>query len=231
MILKVLLFITALGIFSFIFVKGYSLLVTYPYFQIKDVKIIGNKRLTQSEILTWLKLYPGQSLLNLHLRRLAQRLISYPLVKEANISCKWPDRLIVSLKEREPLALVYDDTRLWTIDREGVWFYIKEYPDLPTITGAYRNSPYLKEAIDLLVRFKQEKWGISFAEISEIHLDPDLGITFYTTNGTEVYLGKGHYEKKLCSLHKILTYLNQIGLEDIKRVDLNQVNKVCVRLG
>jgi len=229
--LKGLLLITTLGILSFIFVMWYLLVVTHPYFQIKEVKTIGNKRLTKSEILTWLKLYPGQSLLNLHLRWLKQRLISYPLIEEANVSRKWPDRLIISLKEREPLALIYDGPRLWSIDRKGVWFYLKEYPDLPIITGAYRDSPYLKETIDLLVGFKHKKWGISLAEISKIHLDQDLGVTFYTTSGTEVYLGKEHYKEKLCSLHKILIYLNQTGLKDIKRVDLNQVNKVYVGLG
>lgn len=228
--LKGLLFIAALCVLSLVFVKGYFLLVTYPYFQIKEVKTTGNKRVIKSEILTWLGLYPGQSLLNLNLSWLKQRLISYPPVKEADISRQWPDRLIISLKEREPLALVHDGPRLWSIDREGVWFYLKEYPDLPIITGAYRDSHYLQQAIDLLMGFKYKKWGISLIEISEIHLDPDLGISFYTTSGTEVYLGRGYYEEKLCSLHKILTYLKQIGLKDIKRVDLNKVNKIYVGL-
>ena len=102
---------------------------------------------------------------------------------------------------------------------------MKDHPNLPIIKGAYKDRSLLREAINLLIDLKD-----SSLKISELRLDQDLGITFYT-NGIEVYLGRGDYERKLCSLHKVLAYLDQIGLEKIKRIDLNRAKKVCVRFG
>jgi len=223
LILKGLLLFATLFVFGIAFFKGYFLLINHPYFQIKEIKITGNKRLSKNELLTWINLSPHQSLLSLHLSLLKRRLISHPAIEEVNIYRKWPDKLIISLKEREPVALIYDDAGVLATDKGGFLFHMRDYPNLPIIKGAYKDRSLLREAINLLIDLKD-----SSLKISELHLDQDLGITFYT-NGIEVYLGRGDYERKLCSLHKVLAYLDQIGLEKIKRIDLNRVKKVCVR--
>ncbi|MDQ3478590.1 MAG: cell division protein FtsQ/DivIB [Pseudomonadota bacterium] len=71
-----------------------------------------------------------------------QQLLRYGWVKDARVSRRLPDTLVVDIVERQPTALWQDRSRLALIDSEGVVLdrvQVGQMPDLPLLIGAGAN--------------------------------------------------------------------------------------------
>jgi len=106
----------------------------------------------------------------------------------------------------------------------------KRYFDLPIVTGIKTpDDPQLHSVIRLLCLLKKEKGVLSLKDISEVHLDEDLGLTVFTLNGQEILLGKNAFSDKLKTLRKVFVYLQKKHLS-VKRIDLTEPNRVYAKL-
>lgn len=83
---------------------------------------------------------PAQLLVDVSAIR--NRLLGYGWVKDARVSRRLPDTLVVDIVERTPAALWQDSDRLALIDAEGVVLDrvpVTQMPDLPLLIGAGAN--------------------------------------------------------------------------------------------
>ena len=74
--------------------------------------------------------------------RIRQRLLAFGWVKDARVSRRLPDTLVVDIVERKPAALWQDSGRLALIDADGVVLDrvpIDKMPDLPLLIGPGAN--------------------------------------------------------------------------------------------
>jgi len=72
-----------------------------------------------------------------------KRLLSYGWVKDARVSHRLPDTLVIDIVERSPAALWQSEGRLALIDHEGVVLDrvpVDKMPDLPLLIGPGANS-------------------------------------------------------------------------------------------
>ena len=99
-----LLFSIAALSFSFIYI--YNCLLSAPYFEIKETSVRGLKELTEKDILTLAKIKPAQNLLAVNTGAVARRVITNPWVKNIYVGRELPNRLVLEVKERTPLALL-----------------------------------------------------------------------------------------------------------------------------
>jgi len=75
--------------------------------------------------------------------RIRERLLAFGWVKDARVSRRLPDTLVVDIVERKPAALWQDSGRLALIDAEGVVLDrvpIDKMPDLPLLIGSGANG-------------------------------------------------------------------------------------------
>ena len=75
--------------------------------------------------------------------RIRERLLQFGWVKDARVSRRLPDTLVVDIVERTPAALWQDSGRLALIDADGVVLdrvAIDKMPDLPLLIGAGANA-------------------------------------------------------------------------------------------
>ena len=72
--------------------------------------------------------------------------------------------------------------------------------------------------------------GISLSEISEINIDPVLGLTVFTANNTlQIKMGFGPYEKKCNRLYAIMEDLTSKNLA-AQIIDLDYRHKAFVKV-
>jgi cell division protein FtsQ len=105
------------------------------------------------------------------------RLLQFGWVKDARVSRRFPDTLVIDIVERTPAALWQDDQRLSLIDAEGVVLdrvQVSQMPDLPLLIGkgANRHSVALEQLLDKAPALKaqlvsatwvgQRRWDLSF---------------------------------------------------------------------
>lgn len=128
-----------------------------------------------------------------------RRLLAVDWVDDASISRIWPDRVIVQIRERKPVAFVFFRAGVLLIDGHGV---LLEPPPqaqftFPVLSGIRESETegQRRERVRCLLRV-QEDLGSSFQDVSEVNAaDPDnIRIVTQVKNGTaELILGDHNF--------------------------------------
>jgi cell division protein FtsQ len=231
----VLLSLVALGITAVRYSRPYL------SWKVGEVKILGCTNAPESELLELTGVHFGSSLSALDLKELSRRLARHPWVKQAQVTRDWARKaLVIEVQERVPEALILFDG-LYFVDRQGEIFKRVERGDrldFPILTGlkiqeVRRGSPEavatLHQALAFLDLLQYRK-GFTSRDISEIHLNPQKGLTVFTVKeGMAIRLGFGEFKDKLDRLEKILPDLKR-KVHQVESVDLNIPKRVVVRL-
>ena len=233
--------ITGLGILSISLtsIMIYKELLQLPWLQVKKIQVEGCTNYTPAEILDIADIRPQTNLLSLNLKQICQQLESSPWIEKAQVKRTFPDQLYISISERKPVALINLD-QLHLLDCNGEIFKKVEQQEgqgLPIVTGIdwenlmdYKKkyNALINEALSLLSLFEEKGFRKSY--ISEIHINPTLGLTVYTTNHTlQIVMGFAPFQKKCNRLYVIMDDLNNKSLT-AQKIDLNYQHKAFVRI-
>lgn len=134
---------------------------------------------------------PAQALVDLD--RIRESLLQYGWVKDARVSRRLPDSLVIDLVERTPSAVWQHQGRLNLIDGEGVVLdavRVDRLPDLPLLIGpgANRQALALRRMLDKVPTLKPQlasaswiggrRWDLSFATGETVSLpETEAGAT------------------------------------------------------
>jgi cell division protein FtsQ len=225
----------------------YHQLLTCNLFCIKDIdniEIEGAKRLSRSLLLEQSKVAPGASLLAIRPGQVERALMAHPWVAKAEVSRKWPHSLHLTIKERDPVALVQFGEELLYMDRQGMIFKPLSPGDphnFPVITGLtpaqFRHPPgdlpeVVTQAFQLMDVLKASQPPLNLENISEIHADLERGFTLYANGvGVGLDLGVQEYSEKLQKFAQLWPVLVQKGLlTKVNRINLNYPRRALVTL-
>ncbi len=121
-------------------------------FPIKAITITGTRELTEAEILDMAGVGPRNSLVFLNVADVRTRLKSVPLIKDANVSKLYPNRLLIEIEERQPTALWQKDGLVSLVAADGTPIDDLKDPRfqrLPLVVGADANK-HLEEYAEVL---------------------------------------------------------------------------------
>ncbi len=179
-----------------------------PYFNLRNVEVVGNHKLSATEVVEVAEVESGVNLLTVELDSIVQRLKRHPWLRSAAVYRRFPDQLIVEVEERTPRGVLAAD-KLYYID-ENAEIFTRLFPgdsvDYPLFTGLKPNEiinnglavqDTLRTALGLLDNLEKFSSELSLQELSEIRLGLDEGVSFLTRSGQLVVLGKGNFESKL----------------------------------
>ena len=112
-------------------------------FRVKSVAVRGTQRMDPRPIYRIALNQRTTALPLVDVAAIRERLLEFGWVKDARVSRRYPDTLVVDIVERTPAALWQDGTRLSLIDAEGHVLdkvAVTRMPDLPLLVGAGANS-------------------------------------------------------------------------------------------
>ncbi|MDQ3074040.1 MAG: FtsQ-type POTRA domain-containing protein [Pseudomonadota bacterium] len=112
-------------------------------FRVKSVAVHGTRRMDPKPIYRIALDQRATALPLVDVAAIRQRLLAYGWVKDARVSRRYPDTLVVDIVERTPAALWQDGNRLSLIDDEGHVLdkvAVTRMPDLPLLVGAGAND-------------------------------------------------------------------------------------------
>jgi len=224
----------------------YHQLLTCPYFCIKDsknIEIVGLNRLTREMVLEQAHLGPEASLLAVRPGQVERALLAHPLIARAELTRKWPNRLRLVLREREPVALVQLGD-LYYVDRQGYLFKPLGPGDscnFPVLTGLqpehFRQGEgplpeVLAQTFKLLELLKGAAPPLNLENISEVHVDLERGFTLYANGlGGALDLGFGEPQEKIQKFAQIWPALSLSGyLAKAGRINLDNPQRVLLSL-
>jgi cell division protein FtsQ len=232
------LIVTAAILMTSGLIYGYTYILSDPYFQIRETVIRGCREVTEKEVLALASLHPQQNIFSVRTDKLARQIERNPWIKDAYVGRELPDRLIMEIRERIPLALVEKKQSIFIVDREGVIFKVlghNDNLDLPVITGYEKNGTKLtklmKKSLELLTHLSDTKQApITYQNLSEVHLDEIFGLSLVTDTGLCLVLGFDDFGNKLRALPAVMEGLSKKNIDmALLHIDLRDPAKITVQ--
>ncbi len=209
------------------------------FFRLKTIEVASAKRLNEAEILALAGVEPGQDLARMNLKRMGEQLAQNPWVETVRIHRYFPDRLSISITEREPLAIV-NMGLIYYLDKKGNVFKVLNQGDkldYPVVTGFSEEDvtgnpaatqTALKATCDLLAILR-EKGAFILADVSEIHYDKGYGFTLFTASGAlPVKIGATDFAAKVDRFARVYRDL-MAQKPSLQYIDLDYNDKIVVK--
>lgn len=120
---------------------------------VQGVDVTGTTTVSASQIRTVARVPEGEPLASLDLQAIRSRVESLAVVREADVSRKWPDQVLITVEERVPVAVVDIGGRIRGMDATGVVFrdYAKAPDGLPRVeTETGTRADALREAAEVV---------------------------------------------------------------------------------
>jgi len=127
---------------------GIWLVFFSSFLAVQGVQVAGVQQLRAADIERAAAVPDGQPLARVDLDRIRTRVESLAPVRSADVTRQWPDEVLITVVEREPIAVVEVGGRLRGMDADGVVFrsYAKAPAGLPRVqTSADTGSEALRE--------------------------------------------------------------------------------------
>jgi len=232
----------ALAGFSLIFgvlYIGYRAIGATTFFRLKNIEVASAKRLNREEILALVGVEAGQDLARMNLKRMGEQLSRNPWVETVRIHRYFPDRLSITITEREPVAII-NMGYIYYLDKKGTVFKVLNQGDkldYPVVTGfseeELSSNPVgtgeaLKTTCELL-GILREKGAFILADVSEIHYDKGYGFTLFTASGgLPIKVGSGDFTAKVDRFARIYREL-MAERPSLQYIDLDYNDKIVVK--
>lgn len=97
-----------------------TLCLKLPYFGVKNIKVIGNKNISQKDIILLSKISVGNNIFYLNLKDSKNSILSNPYISSAEIVRKLPSDVEISVKEREALFYNSKDNKFLVVDKNAI---------------------------------------------------------------------------------------------------------------
>jgi cell division protein FtsQ len=158
----------------------------------------------------------GRSVFRTPIAERRRRLLAIDWVEEATVARIWPNRLIVRLRERNPVAFASIGTGFLLVDAQGVLLTMppKTRFALPVITGLTTEEPESERRahVQAALQMLSAVGPVATNDISEVHAEDlsNLRATVQMQDGAvEIWMGDQNYASRYES------FVNHYG--DIRR--------------
>ncbi|MBI4469700.1 MAG: FtsQ-type POTRA domain-containing protein [Acidobacteria bacterium] len=238
----------------------YRPIVHSSIFDLREVQITGNRRITAAEAEALVREAAPKNMLDIDLTQLRNDLKRRPIVKNAEITRVLPDLLRVRLTERVPVAVVSPSGQTPVcVDAEGVVvgdFHLMSDEQGPLLVGwsEDRSGSAQRENRDRLALFLQLQRemasGSFWNQIDQVDLRnlQDVTVNLAQSPGTWIHLGDREFMHRFDLSLRILNAIRQRNAEQlvalgispsdemfdsamrITYVDVSQPSKAVIRM-
>ncbi len=201
-----------------------------PRFNLARIEVQGNQILTAEQVVRRSGLKEGINLFRTPVRAAQARLLKVPAVAAVTLHRRPPDRILIRVHEREPMACVATGGGFLTIDAAGVAFRGDPKPPrgLPLVTGLQQQGLRFGKVLDRKLAtalrdcLAAAKEAAPQHQIARISIDQNGNLCFNSDDvGYEVRLGPPEQlSEKLTLLTALERSLPDIG-RDCEYIDLS----------
>jgi cell division protein FtsQ len=192
---------------------------------LREVQVEGRGETAVADILAAVRANRGDPMLAIDIDAVRQRLEDLPWIVSASVERRFPDQLVVSVTEAEPMALWQRNQKLYLVSREGNVIEtanLAKYSKLLIIVG--EDAPRKAQALfDILALAPDLRAHVTAAVLVgkrrwNIRLDNDIDVKLPEDAAAAAWQGFADLNRK-----------NDLLSKDITVVDLRQAGRVVVR--
>lgn len=208
-------------------IEAYVYAVSSPYFAVAQIDVEGLEMVERQSFLKDVQLVEGMNIFDVDVERVELLGESLDWVADVRVERALPDRVEIKVTERQVAAVLIDEDYL-LVEKTGEIFkeldaadpvnLVLERPlmtglnaeDLKTDAGKSR----FKDGLAAVTQYQAMDLSKNHP-ISEVHIDPVMGISMVTADGigTEIRLGTGMIGQRLKRLAVVFRSLDEDELE------------------
>jgi len=178
--------------------------------KVEQIQITGLKRMDAQTVYAIALDQKSRAMPLVSLEDVRQQLLQYGWIKDAHVSRRLPNMLLIHVDERTPAAVWQDNGKLMLIDASGVLLSTvtpQAMPNLPLIIGPNANTqepayqalldaaPALRPRVRGATWVGDRRWNITFDSGETLELPEDNApaalVKFAEMDGTDRLLGRG----------------------------------------
>ena len=223
---------------SYGILSSYRFITQSPRFNVNEMNLVGQKRLSNEELNSWIGPIIGENIFQLELDKISQRLVEHAWIQSASARRIFPQGISVELKERTPFAKVQLG-QVYVMDNYGVLLgtEVGDANKLPTITGIKAQnfklgSNVANEEIIRGLKMMHSLNQLSMFEnnqIDNVHINSRSRITFSTHNqDTKIHMRPEIAAESFQNLVLALDVIEK-NEQDLSYIDLSFKNRVIVK--
>jgi len=226
-------------------------------YAVRRIELRHEGRLRPEQIRAWSGITAGQNLLALDLERVRQELEMNPWIERADVETLRPDRVRLTIRERDPVAQVVVwrfspvERSAWAetnyVEPGGMvlpplrpeWVRSPEMADLshlPRLVGLEQTAvipgrtlryPGISAGLALLAAYERSAI-YSLVDLKELDVSSGLSLHGRLSTGTRVVFGASDFDRQLRRWGSIHAYAGSLG-RDLDWLDLSVTNNVPAR--
>lgn len=209
-------------------------------FRVARIDVRGVSVLTPSEVEELSGLSVGESLLAVSVPAVEIAVAASPRVERAQATKLLPDRVLITLVEKEPIAFVETTGGVVEVAEDLTVLPVvarTPFVDLPVVTGGHGeleagkavSGEELVSALELVRRVRTVSRPL-WMDMSEVRIAPGSGLVIYTVaDGAEIRVGSGALDEQgIRRLSMVLADLEARGVR-VESIDLRFEDQAVVR--
>lgn len=202
------------------------------FFALKRIDVRGLAKQNRNEVVRVSGLTVGMNYFRLDVKQAEERLRSLPLIEQVEVRKSFPNAVIITIKEREPHALLCVNGGFWVIDKKGYCLQrLSGTLSLPVITGLVPDSLTPGERVSrkqLLQAVLAALDGEVQYYLSEINMNSEDNLIAYSRDGIPILLGTA--ERLPQKLRLSVSFVKTMGdAEEIDYIDIRAVEAPAVK--
>ena len=156
------------------------------WFIAQEVTITGNSRLTPEQISAVAAVPIGNSLMSINPDVISEKIQTLPEIKIATVERGWPHAILITVTERNPIAVAATESGYNLIDEDGLNAGVVSAPPKGLLVIAAKpDSPAMTNAIQALAAIPAE-W-----KITGLSAKTQDSVVATLSNGVVITLGSG----------------------------------------
>ena len=172
-------------------------------FEIREINFEGNNILSKKELIKTTEFLLNKNIIFLNSYEINKKIPQYGFIKKLEIKKIYPDKLLIKITEKEPIAILINDKGKFFIDKKIKLVNFRE-------TNKFQNVPIVYGEIEqfkiLLSNLK--KINFPFELIMKYHLFESNRWDLTLNNKKLIKLPNKNYNKKLKNFIKIMKNRN-----------------------
>ena len=194
-------------------------------FKVNEILVVGRSATKQKDLLAAVRLVRGAPILAFDLKGAQKRIEKLPWIKSATVERMLPDTVLLTVEERQPMALWQHKGVFALIDTDGDVILrsgLERFSDLLVVVGAdapqhaskllqaLATEPELMRLVKAAVRVGGRRWNL--------RLEGDIDVRLPEDNAAAAWTRLAEYEKT----HQVLE-------RDVRILDLRLPDRLIVR--
>lgn len=208
------------------------------YFSLREVSVNGLKTLSADEVRQRAGLDQSILIWRVWPRRVEGLLMGHPRVATAQVDIRWPNRVVITVEERQPVAyLPAAEGKYIEVDGEGQVLTVTDrVPGAgePLLTGVTESNPQPGRRLESPLALRAVAMATALgpvgrARASEINVNHDGEVILYTMGGLPIFLGiEDRWDAKVRALLGLLGSLRET--REVAYIDLRSAHRPVVKM-